>query len=72
MSGFAAVQRSIPHADVKQLITTMAPHCCRAINHQQSARPQTEQPPLGMDRRTGRKAGENLRGGGDAEWGVKA
>lgn len=61
-----------PHADVKQLITTLAPHCCRAINHPQSGQAQTEQPPLGMDKCTKRKAGENMEGGGDAEGGMKA
>lgn len=59
MSGFAALQRTVPHADVEQLSTTVAPRCCRAINHPQSGQAQTEQPPLGMDKSTERSSGRN-------------
>lgn len=58
-----------PHADVEQLSTTVAPHCCRAINHPQSGQAQTEQPLLGMDKRTEREAGEEMHGGSDVEGG---
>lgn len=61
-----------PHADVEQLSTTVAPHCCRAINHPQSGQARTEQPPLGMDKRTEREAGDEMEGGSDAEGGMKA
>ncbi|TKS68382.1 Rho GTPase-activating protein 10 GTPase regulator associated with focal adhesion kinase 2 [Collichthys lucidus] len=49
-----------PHADVEQLSTTVAPHCCRAINHPQSGQARMEQPPLGMDKRTESQAGEEI------------
>lgn len=61
-----------PHADVEQLSTTVAAHCCRAINHPQSGQAQTEQPPLGMDKRTEREAGQEMEGGSVAEEGMNS
>lgn len=55
---------SPPHADVEQLSTTVAPQRCRAINHPQLDRAQTEQPPPGMDK--------CVEGGSDAEGQMKA
>lgn len=58
-----------PHADVEQLSTTVAPHCCRAINHPQSGQARMEQPPLGMDKRTESQAGEEMVRGHNIERG---
>lgn len=61
-----------PHADMEQLSTTVAPHCCRAINQPQSGQAGMERPPLGMDRRAGREAGEEIAEGSVGEGGMKA